>query len=239
MVEVYASNGIPAATWWSQLVARSSPRAVGRAASVGLCVVLLFLTGFSVWVAFSTNQAAISTKHASDLSDKYEQARYAVGAEESLERKYRLEPSAEVRAKHRAAAADLFAALAYVRQTGDQSDRALVDQVIALHGRYLDALERMFVAVDAGDSERVLAIDDTEVDPAFGSIEEQVDSAANEHHEQAIERLAELVRTESLIFIATPIVFALGLLLLIVSGRLCEPTKNTLTRPTSTLPSAN
>ena len=141
MVEVHASNGIPAAGWWSQLVARSSPRAVGRAASIGLCVVLLFLTGFSVWVAFATNQAAINTKHASALSDKYEQARYAVGAEESLERKYRLEPSAEVRAKHRAAAADLFAALAYVRQAGDQRDRALVDQVIALHGGYLDALE--------------------------------------------------------------------------------------------------
>jgi signal transduction histidine kinase/DNA-binding response OmpR family regulator len=214
MVEVYASNG--AASRWSQLVARSSPRAIGRAASAGLCVVLLFLTGFSVWVAFATNQAAISTKHASELSDKYEQARYAVGAEESLERKYRLEPSAEVRAKHRAAAADLFAALAYVRQTGDQTDRALVDQVIALHGRYLDALERMFAAVDAGDSERVLAIDNTEVDPSFGSIEEQVDRAANAHHEQAIERLAELEQTESLIFIATPIVFALGLLLLIV-----------------------
>src|SRR3954470_4829500 len=111
MIEAQASNR--AAPWWSQLIVRSSPRAVGRAASIGLCAVLLLLTGFSVWVAFATNQAAISTKHASELSDKYEQARYAVGAEESLERKYRLEPSAEVRAKHRAAAADLFAALAY------------------------------------------------------------------------------------------------------------------------------
>src|SRR4051812_47302310 len=192
MVEAHASNSKPAASWWSQLVGRASPRAVGRAASLGLCVVLLFLTGFSVWVAVATNQAAISTKRASTLSDKYEQARYAVGAEESLERKYRLEPSAEVRAKHRAAAADLFAALAFVQQAGDQHDRALVTAVTDLHSHYLDALNRMFAAVDAGDTKLVLAIDDQEVDPAFGSIEEQVDSAANAHHQQALDRLAEL-----------------------------------------------
>src|SRR5215212_5098722 len=155
MVEVPASDRIPAANWWAQFVARSSPRAVGRAASLGLCIVLLFLTGFSVWVAFATNRAAISTKHASELSDRYEQARYAVGAEESLERKYRLEPSAEVRAKHRAAADDLLAALAHVRQVGGESDRAIVDSVIGMHRRYLDSVEQMFIAVDAGDTPRV------------------------------------------------------------------------------------
>jgi signal transduction histidine kinase/CheY-like chemotaxis protein len=216
MVEVNASNGIPAASWWSQLVARSSPRAAGWAASIGLCVVLLFLTGFSVWVAFATNQAATSTKNASQLSDKYEQARYAVGAEESLERKYRLEPSAEVRAKHRAAAADLLSALTYVRQFGGESDRAIVDSMITSHRRYLDAVDQMFIAVDAGDAQRVREIDEKETDPAFTLIEEQVDRSANDHHEQAIQRLADLEQTEHLVFITTPIVFAIGILLLVL-----------------------
>lgn len=216
MAEVHASDGKPAVSWWSQLIVRSSPRAVGRFASAGLCVVLLLLTTFAVWVAFATNQASIRAKYASELSDKYEQARYAVGAEESLERKYRLDPSAQVRDKHRAAGADLLAALTYIRQVGGESDRAIVDSVIGTHRRYLDAVDQMFLAVDAGDTPRVREIDETETDPAFTLIEEQIDRSASNHHEQAIQRLADLEKIEQLVFITTPIVFAIGILLLVV-----------------------
>jgi signal transduction histidine kinase len=192
----------------------STSRIVGYIASSGLALVLLFLTGFAIWAALTTNQAAGVAKRANELSDYYQQARYAVGAEESLERKYRLEPGPEIRAKHRAASADLLAALQSIRQGGDASDQALVDGVLDAHDRYLDAIGRMFAAVDAGDTPRVNSIDEAEVDPVFDQIDTQVNTAADQHHAAALQQLTDLDQTESLVFTATPIVFVLGLGLL-------------------------
>ena len=66
----------------------------------------------------STNRAARQADRLSRLSDAYQQARFAVAAEESLERKYRLEPGPEVRTRYQQAAASLLAALEDVHQRG-------------------------------------------------------------------------------------------------------------------------
>ncbi len=194
----------------------TTSRIVGQIAPIGLALVLLCLTGFAIWAALTTNQAASLAKHANEQSDHYQQARYAVGAEESLERKYRLEPGAEIRAKHRAAAADLVAALQSVRQSGDSSDQALADAVLIVHDRYLGAIDRMFAAVDSGDTPRVTAIDRGDVDPLFAEIDTRVNTAADRHHAEALQQLTNLDQTEGLVFTATPIVFALGLGLVIL-----------------------
>jgi diguanylate cyclase (GGDEF)-like protein len=192
----------------------SKGRAVTRLATAGLAAVLLLLTGFALWAGYSTNRAARQTDHLSRLSDAYQQARFAVAAEESLERKYRLEPGPEVRQRYEQAAAALVAALAIVHERGSQEDRMLRDRLEADHARYLDAIGRMFAAVDAGDATRVLAIDNDQVDPLFSAIEERVDAAADAHHQQALDSLAALRRTETFVVVATPIAFTAGLGLL-------------------------
>jgi hypothetical protein len=53
------------------------------------------------------------------VSDDYAAAASAVAAEESLERKYRLEPGPDVQARYAAAAGRLVDALALVRRDGD------------------------------------------------------------------------------------------------------------------------
>jgi hypothetical protein len=63
------------------------------------------------------------------VSEDYWRAATAVGAEESFERKYRLEPGEGVRVRFDQAAAALIAALGEVQRDGDASDRALVYQV--------------------------------------------------------------------------------------------------------------
>ena len=93
----------------------SRSRAGTRAATAGLAAVLVLLTGFALWAAFSTNRVARQADRLSQLSDSYQQARFAVGAEESLERKYRLEPGAEVRAKFDGAAGSLLASTRQAR----------------------------------------------------------------------------------------------------------------------------
>src|SRR5580693_1700813 len=54
-------------------------------ALAGLCVVILGVGGSAVWSSKTTNDAASRSVAATRLSDAYEQARYSVGAEESLE----------------------------------------------------------------------------------------------------------------------------------------------------------
>jgi diguanylate cyclase (GGDEF)-like protein len=192
----------------------SKGRSVTRLATAGLAAVLVVLTGFALWAASSTNRAARQADRLSRLSDAYQQARFAVAAEESLERKYRLEPGPEVRTKYQQAAASLLAALEDVHQRGDHADRVLKERLDAQHDRYLDAITRMFAAVDAGDTKRVLAIDENQVDPLFGSIEEQVNAEADAHHQAALAGLGALRRRETVVMVATPVAFAAGLGLL-------------------------
>jgi diguanylate cyclase (GGDEF)-like protein len=185
-----------------------------RTALGGLALVLLLLSGFGIVSARRTDGAARHASAATALSDAYQRARFAVGEEESLERKYRLEPGREVRARHEAAARELEAALADIGRIGTPGDRILVGRLLAIHSSYLEALDRMFAAVDAHDAKLVLAIDGGQVDPRFGVIVSEVDTAARAHGDVAAGSLRDLRRTESSVLAATPLAFALGLLLL-------------------------
>jgi diguanylate cyclase (GGDEF)-like protein len=192
----------------------SKGRAGTRLATVGLAAVLVLLTGFALWAAYITSRAARQADHFNRLSDAYQQARFAVAAEESLERKYRLEPGPEVRERYRQAVTALVAALDVVHDRGDREDRLLAQRLEAQHARYLAAIGRMFAAVDAHDAARVLSIDNDQVDPLFSEIEQQVDAAADAHHAQALSSLHALRSAETLVEVATPTAFAVGLGLL-------------------------
>ncbi len=175
---------------------------------------LLLLSGFGIVSAHRTDGAARHVSASSALSDVYQRARFAVGEEESLERKYRLEPGREVRGRHERAARELEAALTDVSRIGTPDDRVLVARLLAIHSSYLEALDRMFAAVDAHDAKLVLAIDGGQVDPRFGVIVSEVDTAARAHAQVAAGSLRDLRGTERSVLAATPLAFALGLLLL-------------------------
>ena len=189
----------------------------GRLAWLGLATVLLLLTILAVVIALASNNAGGEVRRSSLLSDAYEKASTAVALEESLERKYRLEPGADVRTRYHQASADLVTALDVASAAGSADDARLVAQVEALHVTYLASIERMFDAVDAGDTGLVLQIDSAEVDPAFGSIETLVTGAAEAHVATAAGSLARLGEVDSTSLMAIPIVFALGIILLILS----------------------
>src|SRR5450756_1003362 len=114
-----------------------------RLASIGLVLDTLGASVFAVWSSQTTSRAARAASLASRLSDDYAAAT-AVAAEESLERKYRLEPGSDVQARYDAAAGMLVNALALVRRDGDAADRARVDQLLVAHTAYLAAIDRMF-----------------------------------------------------------------------------------------------
>jgi diguanylate cyclase (GGDEF)-like protein len=184
-----------------------------RVASGVLVLVLLAVSVFAVWSSQATSIAASRAVAANALSDRYTQAASAVAAEESLERKYRLEPGPEIRALYNAAASDLVSALGRVRQQGDAGDRVFVDRVLAQHRSYLEAIGRMFVAVDRGDTATVLLLDGGLVDPFFGGIQKAVTGAAAHQNDIALTQLANLQRLETLNRGLTPLVFLVGLAL--------------------------
>ena len=89
-----------------------------RVASAALVLILLGVSVFAVWTSQATNVAAERAVKASALSDDFADAATAVAAEESLERKYRLEPGPDVRTRYNQAAAALTSALGHVRRDG-------------------------------------------------------------------------------------------------------------------------
>jgi diguanylate cyclase (GGDEF)-like protein/PAS domain S-box-containing protein len=183
----------------------------GDAAAFGLAVVLLLLPSLALWGALTTYLAGSGAKHASEVSDAFEQARYSVGAEESLERKYRIEPSPEVRRRHQAAATSLGDSLAQARALNRGSDGSLIDEVLATHVVYLAAIQRMFATIDADDPALTNAIDENEADPAFAKIERLVGDAAAARRDEAAQHLGNLAAIPTKFLIATPIVLVLGM----------------------------
>lgn len=98
-----------------------------RYASVALVAVLLGVSLFAVWSSQATSAASTRAIVASGLSDDYRDAADAVDTEESLERKYRLEPGPDVQARFDETAAQFVAALGRVRRDGGVDDRSFVE----------------------------------------------------------------------------------------------------------------
>jgi diguanylate cyclase (GGDEF)-like protein len=194
----------------------AATRRAGRrsqVASVGLVLVLLAVSVFAVVESQLTATAAEEAVSASTVSEDYWRAATAVAAEESLERKYRLEPGEAVRVRFDRSAAALVAALGEVQRDGDASDRALVNEVTEQHDRFLEATGRLFAAIDRSDTAEALRIDADETDPVFGVMEAAVLDAAAGTHDRALKALQELQDLKSVTRVLTPVVFLAGLLL--------------------------
>jgi diguanylate cyclase (GGDEF)-like protein/PAS domain S-box-containing protein len=185
----------------------------GRFAPLGLLIVLLAVSGCALWAATVTYQTGAAVTYAAALSEAFDTARYAVGQEESLERKYRLEPAEKIRNHHQMAARAMITALLQARTISGPADRLLIDDVVAHHVQYLQAISHMFAAVDANDTAASTAIDEVEVDPRFDKIETQILALSDRHRIAAADKLEVLGAVQNRVLIATPLVFGLGVIL--------------------------
>jgi diguanylate cyclase (GGDEF)-like protein/PAS domain S-box-containing protein len=198
-----------------RLVARPSPhdRAIARFASLGLVIVLIAVPALVLWAAIASFYVGTAAEQASEVNGAYRDARHAVSEEESLERKYRLEPSAEVRGRHRAAAVAVVTALERAASLG--ASRGFIDEELAAHTQYLSAIDRMFAAIDANDSVLATKIDVSDVDPTFDKIEQRVLEQARVSQDDESRSLAQLAIIQKGLLIAAPIVFVLAAVLVL------------------------
>ncbi len=123
-----------------------------------------------------------------------------------------------MRGRHHDASVTLQTELGRARVLGDAADRAVISDVLALHEKYLIAIYHMFTAVDAGDTALANEIDGKEVDPRFDAMEARVVAASEAHHAEAFRRLDKLVDVQKSVLVATPIVFAIGMGLVVFFG---------------------
>jgi diguanylate cyclase (GGDEF)-like protein len=184
-----------------------------RLANVAIVVLLIGVSIFALYSSRVTSAAAQRAAAASHLSDDYAAASMAVATEESLERKYHLEPGPLVRANFDAAARELADAMLRVRQDGDDADRSRADRIRADHDLYLAAIARQFRAIDRHETATAQRIDTLETEPSFDRIARSVNTAAIDHHNNSLAELARLQHVDAVTTWLTPSVFVVGLLL--------------------------
>jgi diguanylate cyclase (GGDEF)-like protein len=190
-----------------------------RASVAGLLVVVCVLAGFSI--VAQTRIAARSQRadQATRVSELYQDARFWVGQEESLERKYRLEPGSEVLGLHDQAEQNVVRDLRRLpRLDRSPATAASVGRLLRMHADYVRASDGMFRAVDAHDSALVLHFDHAIVDPVFGAMEKLVFANAGAASSRALAESAGLRDKEARTTKAIAIAFALGLGLLLAFG---------------------
>jgi GGDEF domain-containing protein len=191
-----------------------SKHILSRLSNVSLLLVLLVLTGFSVWAASLNRQASIAVQE----SELYRQITYTLSAEESTQYEYVLRPSTALQNEHLSDANTLIALLQRLQQDGNPVDAILARQVSTEESRYLLLSGQFFAAVDAHTLALAQALHYQQIDPVFDRIQLQLLQRADEDQTAATSAMGRLSQAQQIAFTVMPIVFVLGLLLLIVSG---------------------
>jgi diguanylate cyclase (GGDEF)-like protein len=203
-------------------LSRSSPptnsaagRWVARLSVVGLLAVLCFLAGFSILTEDGVAGEAARAQSAARLSALYGDARFRVGQEESLERKYRLEPGPAVLQLHTQAgrnlAGDLIDIVAIDHST---ATRRVTAHLAAQQARYESASHSMFHAVDQHNTPLVIHYDHKVVDPIFGAIETAVYARSGTSAQLALRESNRLRRRTVSARGTIAIAFGVGIVLL-------------------------
>ncbi len=203
---------------------------MAQAAAAALLAVLVAVSAYAIWSAVSTRQSAERAIASNVLSDHWAAAAAALAAEESLERKYRLNPSRAIRARFDEASTRLLGAIWLTGQDPTPAGRDLASRLDSSHAAYLEAIDRMFVAVDRADAATVLRIDREDVDPRFDAIDALVKAAANSAEAAGQSDLQDLKKRESVSARATPAVFLGGSILVLVFCEFLRRTRRQLDR---------
>jgi len=185
----------------------------GRWGSTVLALILLSLTVVSLWSSVMTRSAALMADQSRVVSADYAEARFQVGQEESLERKYRVEPVPEVRALHAAAARALDNAMRQLAIDGEAPERVQSAEIITRNAAYVGSVRSLFEATDRHDTALALQIDHTVVDPVSSALQADVYGLAQQHNWAAARYGQQLRHTETVALAATIGVFAVGMLL--------------------------
>jgi diguanylate cyclase (GGDEF)-like protein len=179
---------------------------------IGASVGLVALIGVVTVGSLVTSNAAGTSARAVRIADSYAHAAAAIAAEESLERKYRLQPGPVPKAAHTAAELSLQQAMRQVAVLGDSADLDLAGVVLREHKAYVAASAQLFLSVDRHDPVAVTnSIDARTVDPVFGVMEKQVYGAATRHEVIALNATASVHKIGRIVFVVDLVTLLAGI----------------------------
>jgi signal transduction histidine kinase len=210
-----------------------------RVATGGLALVLIALTTFSVWATVVTNRSTGQVLGATQRNDVYQQARLALATEQQLERDYHRNadhPDPALRRRFDEAAASLDRSLGEVRAitgragSAEAARLARTEQLIQTdHERYRQVVDSSFALAEAGDPQGALQIHDQLAGAAFTRVTDLIEAASAAERKNARESVAALHRLENSLMVITPLIFGVGLLL-VVCWRIVVGYQRTLQR---------
>lgn len=201
---------------------------IAKTVSYGLLIVVFAISGYAIWSAVTTGRLGREAIQSHKLSVHYSEAANAVGEAESLERKYRLEPSPEVLRRYNDSIGRLNAALTQIELSGVDIDKETAIYVRDAEIPYRQSIDKMFAAVDSGNNAEVLRLDGDFVDPTFEKIEKKVVETAAKHSIDAIRALNSLREREDFNSQSVPVVFSLGLIFVVLFSLLLRRTSKQL-----------
>jgi diguanylate cyclase (GGDEF)-like protein/putative nucleotidyltransferase with HDIG domain len=187
-------------------------RWIVRAALAGLFMVLCVLAGFSLL----TQQRVATNVHranaASVLSTLYQDARYQIGLEQSLVRKFRLTPNVTVLSDRGRAEAALVSDLVRIASLAQSPvAKATVARLSTADGAYDNVNFQIIQAVYAHKNRLVSQLDRTQAEAAFAIVQKIVSSESAAAQESATRHEETLVADSGSAQRAMAVAFALGL----------------------------
>jgi diguanylate cyclase (GGDEF)-like protein/putative nucleotidyltransferase with HDIG domain len=198
---------------------RLAQRWIIRAGLVGLVVIMCVLAVFSLLTQDRVAARAVRANQASRLSMLYLDARYRVGLEQSLVRKFRLSPDVSVLSDRGLAESQLVDDLQRIAALDRiPGARAVVARLTAADGAYDEIGYEEIQAVYAHDTRLVQHLDKSRGEAAFALVQGIVSGEAATAQRHADEAEAALARDSVSAKRATVIAYGLGLGLIAFFG---------------------
>ncbi|MEO6887437.1 MAG: GGDEF domain-containing protein [Ktedonobacteraceae bacterium] len=179
---------------------------------LGMGIAVLLMALFSLWLAIIPQSAVNKADRATSRSDLYDQARYAVSSEELQVQQYRNDPGPAATARYQRAVAAGTNDLLTLSHDGETNDWIFAQKELALLSRYHILAQQMFVASDVGDT-ALLHQASQSGEPIAVQLELEMNTAASQHRQQALQNQGELRSVLLAALLATPVVIGGGLLL--------------------------
>ena len=198
---------------------RWAQRWIVRAGLTGLFVVLCGLAGFSLLTQDRVAKSAVRANAASQLSAIYQDARYRVGLEQSLVRRFRLSPDVSVLVARGQAEAELVVDLQRIAALArTPTAKAVVARLAAADGAYDEVGYDTIQAVYAHNYRLVQHLDQTRGEAAFALVQGIVSGEAATAQRNATAPGAALATYSASAKQAMVIAFTLGLGLIVFFG---------------------
>ena len=196
---------------------RGRSNVYSRSLALVLSVLFFVLALFVVMTAVETRWVTADAVTSVRQSELYQQARTGVAAEESLERKYQLEPGPEIAARHTQAGQVAVLALMQAGTHASAAEKQSLSVLLTLHALYVQTTHQaLFPAVDAHDEARTLDIDHRLTEPVFARLDRLITSAARTRQADAAAHMDRLVSLQDRLVVITPMIFMLGLTALLL-----------------------